>query len=115
QGRERFRRHDEKRLCRVKIAGCLYQIYAIDVGHEPESHRALAVIPKRFVGHYRAQIGTPNADVDDVSNPLPGVSLPITVSDPIREVRHSVQHSVDLWHHVLAIKINRSLRRRTQS
>ena len=35
-----------------------------------------AVVPQRLVGHHRAQVGTADADIDDVADRLAGVTLP---------------------------------------
>src|SRR5262245_49506143 len=56
-----------------------------------------------FVGHYRPEIGAANADVDDVTNALTSVSLPLTAANAVGEVRHLVEYCVDMWYNVLAI------------
>src|SRR5262245_66392877 len=60
-----------------------------------------------FVGHYRAEVGTADADIDDVTDALTGVSLPLTAADAVGEVRHLVEHCVNMRDDVLAIDDNR--------
>src|SRR5262252_6205835 len=67
-----------------------------------------------LVGHYRAEVGTADADVDDVANALTRVSLPLAVADPIGELRHLVEHCVDMRYDILAIDDDRGPPWRTQ-
>src|ERR1700730_17599908 len=91
------------------------EISAIDVRDESESQGALAVMLKGFVGHHRSEVGAPDADVDDIANALTGMALPFAAPDPIGEVGHLIEHSVDLGYHVLAVHDDRRLSRRAQS
>ena len=68
---------------------------------------AVAVVLERLVGHHRPEVGAADADVDDVANSLAGVALPGPVAHPVGEVRHLLEHRVDLGHHVLAIDDDR--------
>ena len=103
QRREGFRRNDEERFRWIEIAGRFREVGAIDVGNEPERHGAVAVMLERLVGHHRPEVGTANADVDDVANAFAGVAFPLAAADAIGEVSHLVEHGVDLGHDVLAV------------
>src|SRR5262249_54326952 len=80
---EGLRRHDEQRLGRVEIECCLDKVGAVDVGHESERHIAFAVVTQCFVGHYRAEVGAADPDIDDVTDALTRVSLPLTAADAV--------------------------------
>ena len=114
QRREGLGRHDEERLRRVEIADRFGEVGAIDVRDEPEGEAAVAVVPERLVGHDRPQIGTADADVDDVADPLAGVPVPGAAAHAIREVRHPVEHGMNLGHDVLAVDQDRRAARRAQ-
>jgi hypothetical protein len=68
-----------------------------------------------LVGHYRPEVGTPDADVDDVANALAGVTLPRATPDAVGEVSHLVEHGVDSRDHVLTINDDGSAFRGAQS
>ena len=111
---ERLGRHDEERLRRIEIAHRLGEVGAVDVRDEPEGEAALAVVPERLVGHDRAQVGTADADVDDVADRLACMAFPGAAAHAIREVGHAVEHRVDLGHHVHAVDYDRCAARRAQ-
>ena len=69
---------------------------------------------QRLVGHYRPQIGAADADVDDVADGLAGMAFPRAASDAVGEIRHPVEHGVDLGHHVLAVHDDGGPSRRAQ-
>ena len=92
----------------------LREVGAVDVGDEAERHGALAVVLERLVGHHRAEVGAADADVDDVADALAGVALPGAAPDAVGEVRHLVEHGVDLGHHVLAVHDDGGARGRAQ-
>src|SRR5215510_11327740 len=56
-----------------------------------------------FVGHDGAEVGAADADVDDVTNALTGMSVPLTGADAVGKVRHLVEHGVDMRYDILAI------------
>src|SRR5436309_14169278 len=60
-----------------------------------------------FVSHYRSEVGAADADVDDVTDTLAGVSLPLTAADAVGEVRHPIEHRIDMWYDVFAIDHDR--------
>ena len=70
---------------------------------------------QRLVSHHRAKVRTANANVDHVTNALSRVSLPHAALDAIGKLRHLVQHSVDLGHHVLSIHDDARATRGAQS
>ena len=114
QRREGFRRDDEQRLRRIEVVDGLREVGAIDVRHEAERHGAVAVMLEGLVGHHRPEVGAADADVDDVADALAGVALPGAAADAVAEVRHLVEHGVDLGHHVLAVDDDRCAARRAQ-
>ena len=87
---------------------------AVHVGDEAEGQGALAVMPERFVGHHRPEVGAADADVDDVANALAGVALPRAAAHAVGEVGHLVEHRMDLGHHVLAVHDDGGVPRRAQ-
>ena len=103
QGRERFRGDDEKGLRRVETLDGFGEVGTVDVGNEAKPHGALAVIFQRLVSHHGPEIRAADAYVDDVVNALAGVSFPGPAPHPVGEVRHLVEHGVDLGHHVFAV------------
>jgi len=98
-----FGRNDEEGFPGIKVLGRLREVGAIDIGNETARQAALAVVLERLVGHHRPQVGTPNADIDDVPNTFTGVAQPGAAADAVGKVSHPVQHGVDLGHHVLAV------------
>ena len=107
QRRERLRRDDEERLGRIEVAGRLEEIGAIDVGNEAERERAIAVMSQRLVRHHGPEVGAADADIDDVADGLAGVALPFAAADAVGELRHPVEHGMNLRHHVVAVHDNR--------
>ena len=103
QGGKGFRRNDAEGFRRIKILDRLGEVGAIDIGNESERHGAVAVVLERLVGHYRPQVGAPDADVDDVPNRLAGVAQPGAAADAVGKICHLVQHGVDPGHHVFAV------------
>jgi hypothetical protein len=103
QRREGLGGDDEQRLRRVEVARRLGEVGAVNVGDEAEGPISIGVVAKRLVGHHRSEVRAPDADVDDVPNRLAGVATPLAAAHPIRERPHSVEHVVDLDHHVLAV------------
>ena len=88
------------------------KIGAIDIGDKPERHGAVAVMLQRLVSHHRSEVGAADADVDDVANAFAGVPFPLSAADAVGEIRHPVEHGVNLGHHILAVDHDgRSLRR----
>ena len=65
--------------------------------------------------HQRAEIGSTNADVDDVGDSLAGVSFMFAVSHCVREGAHQPQHASHIRHDVFSINQHRTFRTVTQS
>ena len=65
------------------------EVGPVDVGNEPESHVALAVVAQRLVGHDRAEIGTADPDIDDVADALARMAFPLAAPDLFAEVEPS--------------------------
>src|SRR5262245_24751650 len=57
---------------------------------------------QRFVGHNRAEVGTADPDVDNVSNALARVAFPSAASDAVPKIGHLVEDSLDLHHDILS-------------
>ena len=112
--RERLRGHDEQGLGRVEVAGRLGDVGAVDIRHEPEGHVALGVVAQRLVGHHGTQVGSADADVDDVADPLTGVPRPFAAAHTPGEVRHPIEHVVHLGDHVLAVDDQACIARQPQ-
>ena len=92
----------------------LGEVGAVDIGHEAERHRTVAVVLQRLVGHHRSQVGAADADVDHVADALARMSLPRAAADAVREIRHPVEHGMDVGHHVLPVDDDRRASRRAQ-
>src|SRR6185437_1973433 len=69
---------------------------------------------QRLVGHHGAELGTADADADDVADGLAGVPAPSTGTQLVTEGRHAVEHFVYFGHHVLAVDENLFAARRAQ-
>src|SRR5438132_10118803 len=50
-----FRSDDEQSLRRVEVAHRFREVRAIDIGHEPKRHGAIAVMFECLIGHYRPE------------------------------------------------------------
>src|SRR5690349_19360696 len=69
---------------------------------------------ERLVSHYRAEIRTADADVDEVPDGLARVAVPGAASDSLGESGHLVEHLMHLGHYVFAVHEDRRVSRRTQ-
>ena len=67
-----------------------------------------------LVGHHRSEVGTADADIDDVTNTLAGVTPPFPATEPVGEIRHPVEDGMHLGHHVLAVHYDGRISRRAQ-
>ena len=92
-----------KRFCRVEIAGGFYELVAVDIGDEAHGQIPIAVVLQGVIGHVRTEVGAADTDVDDIAYALAGIPLPLAAANPVGEIRHLVQHGVNLWYHILAI------------
>ena len=98
----------------IEIAHRLGEVRAVDIGDEAEGHRAVAVVPQRLVGHDRPEIGAADADIDHIADALAGMAFPCPAAHPLGEVRHLVQHRMDVGHDIPAIENDGSPARRAQ-
>jgi len=105
--REGLRGDEEQRLRGIEVAHGLREVGPVDVGDEAEGQGAVRVVPERLEGHHRAEVRAPDPDVDHVADALSRVSLPRAPADPVREVRHAVEHLVDGRHDVLSVDADR--------
>ena len=112
---EGLRRDDEQRLLRVEILHRFGEVGSIHVRHEPERQIALAVVLQRLVSHHRTKIRSTDPDIDQVANALAGMSLPLAAANPIAELRHGVEHGVNLGDDILAVYQDGLTFGRTQS
>ncbi len=67
---------------------------------------------QRLVGHDRAKIRTANPDADHIEDPLAGVPGPGTTANTPGEIRHAIEHRMDLGHHIAAVHLDRRTGRR---
>ena len=81
----------------------LSEIGAIHIGDEAEGHGAVAIVPERFVGHDRAEVGTADADIDHVADALAGVALPFAAANAIGKRGHLVEDIVHQGNDVFTV------------
>ncbi len=67
-----------------------------------------------FIGHDRAEIGTADADVDDVADALAGVAQPVTAAHLLGKCRHAVEHRMHFGYDIDAFDEYPCLHRRAQ-
>ena len=67
---ERLRRDDEQRFLGVESLDRFSEVGAIDIRHEAQRERTVAVMLQRLIRHHRPKIGAADADIHDVANPL---------------------------------------------
>src|SRR5262249_513281 len=79
----------------IEIADGLGEVRTVHIGNEAEGHGVIAVVPQRFVGHHRAEVGAADADVDEVANALAPVAPPSPLPPPIAELPHLVQNRLN--------------------
>ena len=68
-----------------------------------------AVRRQGCIDHFRAQVGTADADIDDVGNPFAGKARPGSGAYLFGENPHFCQHFIDFRHHILAAKQHRAI------
>ena len=106
QSGERFGRNYEECFRGIQITRCLHKIRAIHVRDEPEGEAAITIIFQRLIGHHGAKIRSADANIDNVLDPLAGMSFPFASPDAIRKRGQLVQDSLHLRHDVLTIDEN---------
>jgi len=104
---ERFRRHYKQRFFRVQIRGRFREVGPVYIRNESESHIASGIIFKRFVRHYRSEIRTAYAYIDDVLNRFSGESFPFSGAYSARERFHFYEHGVNFRHDVFPVHQHR--------
>jgi len=62
-----------------------------------------AVILECLVCHHGAEIGTADADVDDVADAFSGVTFPLTATDTIGKFGHLVEDGVNIRHDIFTV------------
>ena len=111
---EGFRRNQEQSLRWIEVAQRLQYVRPVDIGNEPELNRPVAVVLQRLVRHHRAEIGAADTDVHHIPHPLTGVPAPFAVPHLSGEMRHLVEHGVNLRHDILAADYHRGVPGSTQ-
>ena len=111
---ESLRRDDEERLGSVKVACSLSKVRGIDVRHEAQRQVALAVEAQGLVSHYRPQVRSAYADIDDVTDRPTGMPSPSAATDRLGECGHAVKHVVHFGDHIDAIERECRFRWRAQ-
>ena len=100
---ERLAGDDEERLRGIEVCGLPREVAGIDVRDEAEHEARRREVAQRIVGHGGAEIAAADPDVDDVSDGLAGVALPLAGADAVGEGGHAVEHLMDLRHDVDAV------------
>ena len=90
------------------------EVGGVHIGHKAEGHVAPRVVAQGFVGHYRPQVRTADADVDHIPNSLAGEACPGATANGVAELRHPVEHGMDVGHDVMSIHQDRGIARRAQ-
>jgi len=58
---------------------------------------------QRLVRHYRTEVRSADADVDDIADAFAGMAFPRSASHPIAEIGHLVEHRMHPGHHILSV------------
>ena len=103
QGGERLGTDHEHRLGRIEVASLVEEVDRVDVGDEPAGDVVSGVVGQGFIGHGRAQVRSPDADVDHRGDPVTGVACPLPRADALGHLTHAVEYLVDVAHHVLPV------------
>ncbi len=106
-GREGLALDHEERLLGSEVGDRVRHVRAVDVRHEVSAHPGLPIRLEGQARHHRAEVASADADVDDVGDPLAGVSLPRAAPDGVGELAHLGEDAVDPGHDVLAIDQHR--------
>ena len=85
--------------------GGLRESGPIDVGHKAERHPATCEAPERMKGHFRAEIRSADADVDDILDALSGVAFPFSGPHAVRKSRHLIENFMNLRNNINAIDL----------
>ncbi len=55
---------------------------------------------ERLIGHHGTEVGTADADVDDVLDAFAGMALRLAAPDAVGEISHLVEHGMDRRHDI---------------
>ena len=64
----------EKRFFRDQVANRLREVRVVNVGDKTKGQSTIAVMLECFIGHYRAEVGATDTDVDNVADALSSVA-----------------------------------------
>ena len=87
---------------------------AVDVGHKVHGDGALRVVLEGLADHHGAEIGSANANVDNVGDRLASVAFPVAVAHGVGKGAHVGEHGVHAGHHVLAVDEDGAVRTVTE-
>ena len=82
---------------------------AIHIGDKMHVDARLPVGPQGFSGHHRPQVGTADADIDDIGDALAGITLPPARNDLVGKGLHLLKYGIHRRHDVLPIYVYRFL------
>jgi hypothetical protein len=112
--RERLRGDDEQRRFRVHARQRGVHVVAVDVGDEVHGQARMRELAQRQADHLRAEVGTADADVDDVRDFLARVAAPLAVADGVAERFDAGEDVVHVGRDVLAVDRDLLVLRRAQ-
>ena len=105
-GRKGLGTNDEKGLRGVQIRGRGAQRLGVDVGHEAHGDRRIGERPQCLAGHFRAEVGAADADIDHRADALAAIASPPTVAHLVGKRRHLCQHLMDVRDDVTSIHLD---------
>src|SRR5690606_7320747 len=94
---------------RVEISQNVIQLSTIDIRNKMYLELRQAIGLQCFRDHYRTEIGTTDADIDDIGNWQTGVATMSMVLNRRNESCHLLQNCIDLWHDIDTIEIDRCI------
>ena len=97
QRAHRLRDDDEERLRGIEVSRGLGQVGGVDVRDEPDVDAARRVRPERLARHRGPEVASPDPDVHDGADALPGRSHPLARANAVSEG----DGSIELLVHVL--------------
>ena len=107
QGGKRLGGNDEQRGFRVHFLEDGIQIMAIDIGDEMHVDAFDMERAQSLANHARSQIGTADADIDDVGDRFAGVTFPFACMHFLGKQTHLFQYRLDIRNDVFAIDHDR--------
>ena len=111
---EGFGRDNEEGFGGIQPPQRFGQVGAVDVGYKYHMEGALAVALERLVGHHRTEVGTADANIDDILNGLAGMAFPVAGTNLIGKGLHLLEHGMHLRDDILAINLDHGILWRTQ-